>query len=64
MTNLKGFRTLIFNLVGLAAIFAARKGFPIDEDTKNVVTDILVTILGGGNLYLRSITDTPMGKKA
>jgi hypothetical protein len=57
---LKGYRTILFNL--LAAVI------PVIELTelRAVVPDnylpIYVLVLAMGNLYLRSVTTTPIGK--
>ena len=79
---MKGYRTIIFNVVLLAVLGLNQVfGFGIDEDNlRNIagplieapadaptnwkaVVDMSLVIIGGvGNLLLRKITTTPIGK--
>ena len=59
---LKGYKTILFNLLATVV--------PLMElaELKAVVPDdympIYLLVVAVGNVYLRSITTTPMGKKA
>lgn len=61
--DFKGFRTLAFNAV-MALILGAnavKPGLiPLDEDAVNAVLNALIVL---GNVALRFVTDSPVGKK-
>ena len=56
---LKGYRTIIVNIVGLAVAILASQGIDVTpEDQASIVTAILAVI----NIAMRFITTTPVGK--
>lgn len=58
---LQGFRTVLFNLIAILAVWLNDKfGIQLTEEMQ---TSLVVTILGIGNIILRFITKTPIFKK-
>lgn len=73
LTGLKGYRTVIFNLIMTAAMVASMQGWIGDgerptADSVNAFLDNLEGVLAGvwgvGNIVLRFVTTTPIGQKA
>lgn len=61
MHILQGFRTLIFNVVAIAATWLANEyGIILSEEHQTAIT---VTIVSLTNIALRSITKTPICRK-
>lgn len=56
--KLKGYRTIIANVVALGVAIAASSGFVIPESEQTALVAGIVAIL---NIGLRFITDTPVG---
>lgn len=70
MNFLKGWRTVVFNLVMfLAALVSLASGVDVTEDGTRLVDGFEMVIQGGiaiwtiGNLWLRYITDSPIFSK-
>ena len=66
MTFLKGWRTVLFNLVIGSFLFLNQTlGIEIDvidaSEKLNELDQILIFFWGIGNVILRAITDTPLG---
>lgn len=57
---MKGWRTVILN--GLVALFGAGATVIADAPIKPETAGIVLAVLGAVNMFLRSITNTPMGK--
>lgn len=73
MAALKGYRTIVFNVIMLGFMLAAQQGWIGTEDSPtgeqvNSWLDNLEAVLTGlwgvGNIGLRLITNTPPGKSA
>lgn len=68
----KGYRTVIFNLIMTAAMIASMQGWIGSDDQPSAETvnlflnnleGVLAAIWGVGNIALRTVTTTPIGKK-
>lgn len=65
---MKGWRTIAFNAASLAVMVAGvvlqyADRLPI-EDSQAAIAGVVATIIVNlGNMYLRTITTTPMGRK-
>jgi len=65
---MKGYRTLIFNAVSILVMVAGALLVYVDRlgltDEQAAIAGLVATIVVGvGNMCLRAITDTPMGKR-
>lgn len=66
---MKGYRTILFNLLMSVMMLGATWGIDtgLDEGSVNAfldALDVVITFVWGiGNLWLRAITDTPVGQK-
>lgn len=65
---LKGWRTVIFNVVTFVVTFGGILlqyvgALGLEPQTTTIALIAINAIVVGGNIYLRSITDSPMGKK-
>lgn len=61
---MKGYKTIVFNIVTLAASLLATYGLDVTPETQADIATGIVSILGVGNMILRSVTTTPIGKGA
>lgn len=59
---MKGWRTIIFNL--LVAIFGALEAFRWIDIVPAEWVPIVIAAVGLINVWLRKVTNTPVGKKA
>ena len=57
---MKGYRTLIFNLI---MVIVGLTGAELSPETAKKTAEAFVTLWGAGNIVLRSVTTTPLGKK-
>lgn len=62
MLNLKGYRTIIVNVLATGAAIAAVNGIDIPPDQLDNVATGIVSAMGIVNLFLRKITTTPVGR--
>lgn len=60
---MKGYRTLIVNLIAVAASMAGIYGIDIPAETQAEIATGIVALLGVVNMVLRTVTTTPVGKK-
>lgn len=60
---MKGYRTIIVNVLMALASLGAFWGFEIPAEQIEAIATGLVTLFAVVNLVLRSITTTPVGKK-
>ena len=67
MSKLKGYRTVLFNIVMAATAVANQFGAEIDAPALvgglDALDAAIAGIWAGGNLALRAITDTPIFRK-
>ena len=59
MDKLKGYRTLIINVVALIASILAMAGFDITPEAQGQITTGILAVV---NIVLRFITDTKVGE--
>lgn len=59
MDSMKGYRTIIFNVLALIFSVAATAGFDIDLEAQGQITTGILALV---NIWLRFKTDTPVGK--
>lgn len=61
MNILQGFKTIIFNIVAIAASWLASKhGIEVSEDHQTAITITIVSLV---NIVLRFLTNTPIGRR-
>lgn len=60
--NVKGYRTIIVNILMLFASMAVIWGVDITPDDIDKIATGIVTVVTVVNLFLRKITTTPIGK--
>lgn len=61
LDNLKGYRTLIFNVASLVVLIGTYlTGSVTDGETLRIIA----IVVSGANMLLRMMTDTPVGKSA
>jgi uncharacterized protein (DUF697 family) len=60
---MKGYRTILGNVLMLLASFGAIYGFEVTEEQLEQITTGIVTIFTVGNLILRVFTNTPVGEE-
>lgn len=72
LAALKGYRTVLFNLIMTAAMVASMQGWIGAEqqpgaDSVNLFLDnlegVIAAVMGVGNIVLRFVTTTPIGQK-
>ena len=59
MESMKGYRTVIVNVLALVFSIAATSGFDIGLEAQSQITTGILAIV---NIWLRFKTDTPVGK--
>lgn len=60
MKALKGYRTILFNIVML---IAGIMGEELAPETANDLVEAFLVVWAAGNAFLRWITDSPIGEK-
>lgn len=60
---MKGWRTIGFNVIALVALWAIYQDWIFPPDAREHALGILVGLAGAGNVGLRAVTTTPIGKK-
>ncbi|BFD46381.1 hypothetical protein [Candidatus Tisiphia endosymbiont of Temnostethus pusillus] len=61
MNILQGFKTIIFNIVAIAASWlASEHGIEVSEDHQTAITITIVSLV---NIVLRFLTNTPIGRR-
>ena len=60
---MKGYRTLIVNVIAVVASMAGLYGIDIPAETQAEIATGIIALLGVVNLAMRAVTTTPIGKK-
>ena len=60
---MKGYRTIVFNVLGLLFGLLAMYGVDVSPEDQQSIGNGLVAILTVGNVILRSVTTTPLGSR-
>ena len=63
MKSLKGYRTLIVNVLMMIAAILGIWGIDFPKDQIGVVATGIVSVMALVNMYMRKITDTKIGRK-
>lgn len=60
---MKGWRTIAWNVIGLLGLVAIFQDWIVPTDARAEVLAYHAAIFGAGNLGLRAVTTTPVGRK-